>query len=208
MHIFKRIHNDDISLEDIEKEQIKFKRNLAQIKQGNPKNRSKEQQKTINNATNLYNLRQEVVKMFNDYAKNMSKNIYESQHKEQSYAEPSYTGPPYTGPSYTGPSYTGPPYTGPSYTGPPYTESTKPPKTESTKPPETHKDDDSNDLINELKKLGVSTENLIDFDSPMDLLTNLHSGITTMEEVEKEQDKYESLLDELNKIDKDNISKK
>ena len=36
MHIFK-IYNDDISLEDIEKEQIKFKRNLAQIKQGNPK---------------------------------------------------------------------------------------------------------------------------------------------------------------------------
>ena len=29
-----------------------------------------------------------------------------------------------------------------------------------------------------------------------------------MEEVEKEQDKYELLLDELNKIDKDNISKK
>ena len=42
-HIFKRIHNGDISLEDIEKEQIKFKRNLTNIKQGNPKNRSKEQ---------------------------------------------------------------------------------------------------------------------------------------------------------------------
>ena len=45
MHIFKKIHNDDISSEDIEKEQIKFKRNLAQIKQGNPKNRSKEQER-------------------------------------------------------------------------------------------------------------------------------------------------------------------
>ena len=42
MHIFKRIHNGDISLEDIEKEQIKFKRDLTNIKQGNPKNRSKE----------------------------------------------------------------------------------------------------------------------------------------------------------------------
>ena len=29
MHIFKRINNGNISLEDIEKEQIKFKRNLA-----------------------------------------------------------------------------------------------------------------------------------------------------------------------------------
>ena len=33
MHIFKRIHNGDISPEDIEKEQINFKRNLANIKQ-------------------------------------------------------------------------------------------------------------------------------------------------------------------------------
>ena len=80
------------------------------------------------------------------------------------------------------------------------TESTKPPKTDDA-------NDNSNELIKELKKLGVSTKNLINFDSPMDLLTNLHSGITTMEEVEKEQDKYELLLDELNKIDKDNISK-
>ena len=96
MHIFNRIHNGDISLEDIEKEQIKFKKSLAQIKQGNPKNRSKEQQKTINNATNLYNSRQEVVKMFNDYTKNMSRNIYESKHTEPSYARPSYAGLPRT----------------------------------------------------------------------------------------------------------------
>ena len=75
------MHNGDVSLEDIEEEQIKFKRNLTNIKQGNPKNRSKEQQKTINNATNPYNTKQEVVKMFNDYAKNMSRNIYESKQK-------------------------------------------------------------------------------------------------------------------------------
>ena len=81
MHIFKRIHNVDISLEDTEKEQIKFKRNLTNIKQGNPENRSKEKKKTINNATNLYNTRKKIVKMFNDYAKNMSRNIYESKLK-------------------------------------------------------------------------------------------------------------------------------
>ena len=126
--------------------------------------------------------------MFNDYAKNMSRNIYESKHKE-----PSYTGPPYTEPSYTGP----------PYTGPPYTELTK-----QIKPPKTDKYNDSKELINELKKLRVFTENLIDFDSPMNLLANLHSGITTMEEVEKEQDKFELLLDELNGIDKNNIPKK
>ena len=42
MHIFKRIHNGDISLEDIKKEQRKFKRNLANIKQGNQKNNKKQ----------------------------------------------------------------------------------------------------------------------------------------------------------------------
>ena len=81
MHIFKSIHNGDISLKDIEKEQIKLKRDLAHIKPGNPKNKSEEKEKTINNTTNLYNSRQEVVKMFNDYAKNMSRNIYESKQK-------------------------------------------------------------------------------------------------------------------------------
>ena len=39
----------------------------------------------------------------------------------------------------------------------------------------------------------------------MNPLTDLHSGITSMKEVEKEQDKSELLLDELNEIDKDNI---
>ena len=34
---------------------------------------------TVDNIKNLYNSRQEVVKMFNDYARNMSKNIYDSK---------------------------------------------------------------------------------------------------------------------------------
>ena len=41
----------------------KLKEELCYIKQGNPKNRSKEQQNTIDNIENLYNSRQEVVKM-------------------------------------------------------------------------------------------------------------------------------------------------
>ena len=81
MHIFKDIHNGDITLEDIEREQIKFKRDLGHVKQGNPKNRSKEQEKTINNIKNLYDSREKVVQLFNDYSKNMSKNIYDSKQK-------------------------------------------------------------------------------------------------------------------------------
>ena len=52
---------------------------LGRIKQGDPKEKSPEQKKTINNIKNLYNSREEVVQMFNDYPKNMSKNIYESK---------------------------------------------------------------------------------------------------------------------------------
>ena len=184
MHIFKKIHNGDISLEEIEKEQINFKRKLVQIKQGNPKNRSKEQEKTINNATNLSNSREEVVRMFNDYTKNMSKNIYESKHKEPSYAGPSYAGPPHTEPSYTGPS-----------------------ETESTKSLETDEGVDFMAFINELKNLEVSKEHLLDFDEQMDLYINLHSHVKTLEEAEKEQDKLELLLDELNELNKNKLSK-
>ena len=77
MHVFKSINNGDISLEDIEKEQIELKRDLGRIKQGDPADKSEEQKKTIDNIKNLYNSREEVSKMFNDYARNMSRNIYD-----------------------------------------------------------------------------------------------------------------------------------
>ena len=41
--------------------------------------KSPEQKQTIYNIENLYNSREKVVKIFNDYAKIMSKNIYESK---------------------------------------------------------------------------------------------------------------------------------
>ena len=47
------MHDSDITLEDVEKEQKKLKSELGYIKQGNPRNRSKEQEKTINNIENL-----------------------------------------------------------------------------------------------------------------------------------------------------------
>ena len=76
-HIFKSIHDGDIALEDVEKKQIKLKSDLSHIKQGPWKYKSPEQTQTIRNIENLYNSREELVKMFNDHAKNMSRNIYE-----------------------------------------------------------------------------------------------------------------------------------
>ena len=62
-------------------------------------------------------------------------------------------------------------------------------------------------LINELKNLEVSKENLIDFDEPMDLYINLYSHVKTLEEAEKEQDKLELLLDQLHELNKKNYLK-
>ena len=60
MHIFKSINDGDKIIENIGEEQKELKRDLGLIKQGDPKNRSKEQENTINNIEILYNLRQEV----------------------------------------------------------------------------------------------------------------------------------------------------
>ena len=79
MHTFKSTYKGDITLEDVEKEQIELKKDLGRIKQGDPKDKLPEQKKAINNIKNLYNSREKVVQMFNDYTKNMSKNIYESK---------------------------------------------------------------------------------------------------------------------------------
>ena len=79
-YIFLKAYiNGDITLEDAEKDQIKFKSDLGHIRQGNPKNRSEEQNNVINNVTNLYESREKVIQMFNNYAKDMSRNIYESK---------------------------------------------------------------------------------------------------------------------------------
>ena len=79
MYIFKSIHRGYTTLQDIEKEQIELKKDLGRIKQGDPKDKSQEQKKIINNIKILYNSSEEVVRMFNDYAKNMSRNIYDSK---------------------------------------------------------------------------------------------------------------------------------
>ena len=52
--IFKNIHNGNIPLEDVEKEQKQLKAELGRINQENSKNKSPEKTKTINNIKNLY----------------------------------------------------------------------------------------------------------------------------------------------------------
>ena len=79
MHSFKSVHNGHIALEDVEKKQIELKRDVGRIKQGDPKDKSQEQKRAINNIKNLYNSREGVIQVFNDFVKNMSRNIYDSK---------------------------------------------------------------------------------------------------------------------------------
>ena len=54
MNIFKSIYSGDKTLEDIEQEQNKIKKEINVIKQGYPKKRSENQQEEIDNIENLY----------------------------------------------------------------------------------------------------------------------------------------------------------
>ena len=58
---------------------MELKRDLGRIKQGEPRDKPEEQKKTTDNIKNLYNSRQEDVEMLNDYARNISRNIYDSK---------------------------------------------------------------------------------------------------------------------------------
>ena len=63
----------------MQKDKKKLKSDLGHIKQGPTYYKSPKQLNRIENIKNLYESREKVVQMFNDYAKSMSRNIYESK---------------------------------------------------------------------------------------------------------------------------------
>ena len=73
------MHNGNTYLENLGKEQIKLKSDLGRTKQGNPKHKTDTKTKVMNNVTNLYESREKVIELFNNYSRNMSRNIYESK---------------------------------------------------------------------------------------------------------------------------------
>ena len=80
--LFKKIRDRDRSLEMAEENQEKFKRELGQIKSGNPKHKSEMLLYTLKNIKNLYGSRQKIVDLFNNYSKIKSQSIYRSKHGE------------------------------------------------------------------------------------------------------------------------------
>ena len=70
----------DISVEMVEEDQEKFKRGFSRIKSGNPKHESEMQLYAIRKVKNLYDLRQKIIDLFNNYSKIKSESIYRSKH--------------------------------------------------------------------------------------------------------------------------------
>ena len=83
LNIYKEIKNGNITLEKIEENQENLRSKLSEINTENPKHRSKDQLDAIKNIKNLYNSREKVIQLYNDYAKIMS----EAVHKTKSGAE-------------------------------------------------------------------------------------------------------------------------
>ena len=65
-----------------EEDQGKFKREFSRIKSGNPKHKSDMQLYTIWNVKILYDSRQKIIDLFNNYSKTKSESIYSSKHGE------------------------------------------------------------------------------------------------------------------------------
>ena len=73
--LFKNIRDGDISLEMAEEDQKKIKREFGQIKSGNPNHKSNIQSYTIESVKNLYDSRQKIIDLFNNYSKIRSESI-------------------------------------------------------------------------------------------------------------------------------------
>ena len=79
LHIIKEIKNGDKTIQLTVEKQIKFKSKLGQIKSGNSQHKLQCQKDTIKNVQNLYNSRQNVINLFNDYSKIRSDAIYKTK---------------------------------------------------------------------------------------------------------------------------------
>ena len=80
--LFNKMRDRDVSLEMTEEDQEKFRKEFGQIKSGNPKHKSEMQLYTIKNVKNLYDSRQKIIDLFNNYSKIKSEPIYRSKHDE------------------------------------------------------------------------------------------------------------------------------
>ena len=81
MYTYNQLKNGEKTLQQVEEEQKDFKKDLNEINSGNPKHKSEKQLYTIKNVKNLYNTRQKIIDLLNDYSKIGSEAIYKAKKK-------------------------------------------------------------------------------------------------------------------------------
>ena len=79
MYIYGHIQNGDTTLQQVGKQHKGFKKELNEIKSGNPKYKSSSQLYIIENVKNLYNSRQKIIDLLNDNSRIRSEAIYKSK---------------------------------------------------------------------------------------------------------------------------------
>ena len=81
MYIYSDTETGNISIEKIEVDQKQFKSKLNKITIGNLNLKSKDQLDAIKNIKNLYKSRDKVNKLYNDYAKIISDDMYKAKQR-------------------------------------------------------------------------------------------------------------------------------
>ena len=79
MHIYNKMENGTISIGKVEDDQKQFKSKLNEATTRNPKHKSKDQLDATKNFKNLYNSKDKVIKLYNDYAKIISEGMYKTK---------------------------------------------------------------------------------------------------------------------------------
>ena len=84
MYTYGHVKNGDRRLQQVEKQQKDFQKELNEITSGNPKHKSNSQLYVIENVKNLHNSRQKIIKFYllNDNSIIRSEAIYKSKQNE------------------------------------------------------------------------------------------------------------------------------
>ena len=82
MYTYNQLKNGDTTLQEVEKQQKDFKKELNEITSGNPKRKSNNQLYVIKNVKSLFDSRQKIIDLLNDNSKFRSEAIYKSKQNE------------------------------------------------------------------------------------------------------------------------------
>ena len=80
MYIYGHMKNGDTTLQQVEKQQKDFKKELNEITSGNPKHKSNNQLYVIKNVKNLYDSRLKIIDLLNDIQK-LELKLFTNQNK-------------------------------------------------------------------------------------------------------------------------------